>query len=187
MSSNYNSAYPVDEEYIKNLPAVIRTISKQMINDQIVNAGLLNGINSDGFSKSDHVHNYTLDQYIAGEVIPAYSLLYVKYSNTVGLADAMNLDQAERIIGISINQAIPGNTVNVITFGLVTNPEWNLIPGDPYYLGSFGNIVPVPLTNGFDQKIGIAKTDTILSIQIGTTQTSIGGSNTVINIDGGEF
>ena len=184
--SNFYNSYPSDGEYIKNIPKIIRDVSQQIVESQIVDAGTLGGLSKDKFALTDHTHKELQIEHVAGQIIPAFKVVYIMSHNMAGIADAMNMDIAERIIGISLNSVIPGDIITVRTFGTVENGNWNLIPGHPYYLISNGDISPTPEINGFDQKVGIAITDTCLFVQIGT-QAQSANPNSVEDIDMGEF
>lgn len=55
--TNYNSTWPADNEFIKNLPGAIREKGRQLKEDRIVDAGLLQGQPASNFAAGDGTVN----------------------------------------------------------------------------------------------------------------------------------
>ena len=80
--------------------------------------------------------------------------------------DGNNNTHAGKAIGIAKENISAGNSGKVQIFGEVNNPSWNLTSGEIYLVSLAGTISLTPGT-GFFQKVGIAKTNKILILELG--------------------
>lgn len=111
---------------------------------------------------SDNLTKYT----IGTGGMSAYQVAFISSANTIMAANAANTSHSGRIVGILTSDGAAGATGMVKTAGAINNPAWNLTAGSIYYLGSGGEIIAMPLTSGFVQKMGVAQDTTTLFIQI---------------------
>ena len=177
--------YPTNDVLIKDLPYHIREKFRQLKDDRIVDAKTLLGKSPDSFAEKGHGHIEFSDEFVAGGKIEEFKVLYLSASNQVNVADCRNLSQKNRVIGLASKSCSAGDKTGVRYAGYIENPDWDLIPGNAYYLGLNGAILPSPPVEGFTQKIGIARTDTVLFIQYGSSSFPVETSSTLI--DGGIF
>lgn len=82
----------------------------------------------------------TLD-YIAGEDVAIYLAASIMIDGTVGTFD---IEEPERLLGISETSASTGNTVTVRHAGRVENPAWSWSPGGPIYALDDGTLSQTP-------------------------------------------
>ena len=80
--------------------------------------------------------------------------------------DGNNNTHAWKAIGIAKENISAGNSGKVQIFGEINNSSWNLTSGEIYFLSLGGTISSTPGT-GFFQKVGIAKTNKILILELG--------------------
>lgn len=67
----------------------------------------------------------------------------------VTYASSNNINDANLVLGITINAGSAGSKVNVQLFGEMTEPSWNWIPGDPIFCGLNGLLTQTAPTSGF--------------------------------------
>jgi hypothetical protein len=82
-------------------------------------------------------------------------------------ADGSNYTHAGLVIGMATTDISDGEDGPIKTSGEVVNPDWDLDPGEIYYVGVAGTISKTPAATGFWQKIGVAKDSVTLIISIG--------------------
>lgn len=105
---------------------------------------------------------------IAGADLQAYQLVRINDLGGVVLVTAMDMEQLDTCIGMTITSALNGESVQVVTFGRITNPLWSLTAGSQVYIGVDGAISYTPDHDGlaFEQAIGLTETSTDLLIRI---------------------
>ena len=81
--------------------------------------------------------------------------------------DGDNKTHAGKAIGIAKENIAAGNSGKVQIFGEINNTSWNLTSGEIYFLSIGGTISLTPSEIGFYQKVGIAKSEHILILEIG--------------------
>jgi hypothetical protein len=96
----------------------------------------------------------------------AFKLVYLNASDTVMTASSNNQSHFNKVLGFTKNNYSAGDTMIPISQGEITNSNWNLIPGNSYFLGVGGNITNLVPTIGFIQKVGIAKNSNTLIIKL---------------------
>lgn len=73
----------------------------------------------------------------------------------------------QSVLGITLNAAAPGGSVNVVRVGEVTEPTWNWTVGSPVYLGLNGVLTQtLPATARFSLIVGFAKSQTELFVSL---------------------
>lgn len=102
---------------------------------------------------------------IAGQSLNAYKAIVTDSSGNAILASAGNSSHAGRVIGLSINAAITGDSVTVQSAGEVTNSGWNWPPGALIYVGLNGDLTTSQV-GVFSQAVGFARTSTIIVVRI---------------------
>ena len=102
---------------------------------------------------------------VAGATISVYQVLAISGDQVVP-ADPTNLAHAGRVIGVAIQSAIAGSTVQYVKIGTILGGSWT--PEALYYLGLGGNLSTTPRATGavFQQMIGIGKTSTSFCISL---------------------
>jgi hypothetical protein len=95
--------------------------------------------------------------------------IFVDASGDIGLADS----SSNLISGMSVTDALSGETVIYIRQGRVTLPDWTLItgntflaPGQDYFVASNGSLSLTAPTSGYVIKIGQAQTTGTIDISI---------------------
>jgi hypothetical protein len=87
-------------------------------------------------------------------------------SGKVITADGDNKTHCGKVVGFCLTLPESG-FVQVQKAGPLENPNWNLDPGEVYFLSTGGEISKSPSQRGFIQKIGIAKSMTKMDIELG--------------------
>jgi len=86
---------------------------------------------------------------------------------TAHCADGENPTHAGLVVGITAEARAAGQPVTIQIAGEITNPAWDLIAGEIYYLALAGTISRTPPSRGFWQKVGTSKDRTTLIIRMG--------------------
>lgn len=89
----------------------------------------------------------------AGEDISALKLIYQTDINTVEFADSTTYTESV-VLGLSLNSAVTGNDVEILTYGQHDDAFFNFSLNEPLFLGSNGNITNVEPATGFVTQIG---------------------------------
>lgn len=118
----------------------------------------LAGINCEGEVKN----------FIAGEDIHKFDLLYLDNNNNVRLCDANNIDCADAIIGFALNDCLAEESVKVLMEGIITNEQWNF---EKYpkllFVGLNGNFIETPNQEyKFLQQIGSCIDSKTINLEI---------------------
>lgn len=109
---------------------------------------------------------------IAGEVISALRGVYLNDSSRIRYFNSTDPALYGKFLGISKTAALAGGTVAVYTEGVITDNNWNLVPGAPYFInGTNGEISAIApeLSPGILQQVGIAINNK--SLQLNTSLT----------------
>lgn len=101
---------------------------------------------------------------VAGENLAPYRIVYTD-NNKVFLADKDNMTDRTKIIGITLNSENINNLIRVKIDGQITNPSWNLSPGN-VYVGNSGSITQTKPTTGFVVQVGIVINPTSFLLDI---------------------
>lgn len=97
-----------------------------------------------------------VDTYIAGAVLGGDRVVMLN-GGLLYYYDPTVLANYGKIVGISKNAALVGETVKVTELGLHNNPGWGLTPDSIYYATTAGNITITPPTTGITQVVGYSK------------------------------
>jgi hypothetical protein len=92
-------------------------------------------------------------QAIAGEVISATKLVYMIDETTCGLSDKDILSKKDAI-GIALNAALPGSSVDILLFGRFVDLFFTYPVNTSLYLGNNGNITDIAPSTGYSVLIG---------------------------------
>jgi hypothetical protein len=99
--------------------------------------------------------------------VNGFQVCILALDGTVRPADGFNPTHAGRVIGLANSTQAKGIPAIIQLAGEIENLAWNLVAGEVYYLASGGEISLTPPDTGFVQRIGVAKTSTILVINLG--------------------
>lgn len=94
---------------------------------------------AENMGKIDNAFSTTFLKVIAGVGgLLAYHIVYITSLGTALTASNQNLTHMGRIVGITIEPIVEGESGIVRRIGKIENEAWNLIPGTPYFLGEGG-------------------------------------------------
>jgi hypothetical protein len=99
--------------------------------------------------------------------VNGFQVVYLASNGTARPADGTNQTHAGKVIGLTTAAQSEGVPATIQLAGEIENIAWNLVAGEVYYLASGGEISQTPPDTGFVQRIGVAKTSTILVINLG--------------------
>lgn len=99
--------------------------------------------------------------------VAAGQVLYLTGAGTVLPADADNAAHAGFVVGLAANEATEGEIVRVLSGGVVYRATWMLIAGTVYWLGNAGELADTAPLAGFVQRIGVARSGTMLALCLG--------------------
>lgn len=102
----------------------------------------------------------------AGASVIAYKVVTTDASGLATHASSGQQGHANRVAGIAINSANPGDLVVAQTEGAMDNAGWSWTPGALLYLGLDGAIVTAP-QGAFYQTVGYAQTTTRIIVRLG--------------------
>jgi len=121
-------------------------------------------------SENPYAYRKVLVDVVGGEGgVTAGKVVCIDESGTALPADKDNISHASKVIGIAETDIPEGIEGRVQTSGEISNPEWELVVGNTYYLDSDGYLIsidPSELSAAFIQKIGIATGEKTLLIQM---------------------
>ena len=90
------------------------------------------------------------------ENIGQYKLLIIDSDELAHLANASDINDAHKVAGISLDNGLSGNQIDIVFLGIVENPAWNWDKDKPLFMGDNGNIVQTPTpSDPFIQQIGV--------------------------------
>lgn len=99
--------------------------------------------------------------------VNGFQVVYLASNGTARPADGTNRTHAGKVIGLTTAAQPEGVPATIQLAGEIENPVWHLTPGEVYFLVVGGEISMTPPESGFVQKIGVAKTSTVLVINLG--------------------
>lgn len=105
---------------------------------------------------------------IAAVNLNAYKIITTDSTGKAIYGDSGNLDHKGKILGVSLNSALTGSNINIITFGSITNTGWSFTPEQSLYVGLNGEISTIQV-GLFSQYLGYAVTPTEIFIRLGKT------------------
>lgn len=141
----------------------INTINlKNKINT--INVKMYNGNSLKG-DKGDP-GNGVLETATSGENINSFKLVKNK-NGLIYYASCDNIEDINRIIGVSITSSLINNELTYQLEGTIENMGFNFTPGSNLYLGLNGDIVENPNLGLFYNLIGYAETSNKIFLKIG--------------------
>jgi len=102
---------------------------------------------------------------IAGESIGGGRVAIVQ-NDLVYYADSTNMLHRHIVIGITKHASTAGSNITIQTFGIMSEPTWNWIVGEPIFVGTNGLLTQTPPSAGFSLIIAKAITPTDIFISI---------------------
>lgn len=89
----------------------------------------------------------------AGETISALKAVYLTDSTTCKLAN--NTDDIQgTVIGISLTAGNLGDTIKILSFGIIDDPFFTYTINDPVFLGTNGNLITTQPSSGVLTEVG---------------------------------
>ena len=104
--------------------------------------------------------------YPAGVPLSGHKVVRSDSSGGVIYASSDLLQDANAVLGLSLNAALLGAPVNVQVAGEAVDSIWSFTPGLPVFLGVAGSLTQVPPAAGFQLIVGVAAASDRLVIQI---------------------
>lgn len=101
-----------------------------------------------------------------GENISAYKVLALR-NGLLYHADPTNVEDVSKVIGVSTQSALTGQTVEYVQFGDLSGGVFTA--NTRYYLGFGGALSTQPVANGaaWRKSIGISKSSSVISLNMG--------------------
>jgi len=131
---------------------------------------------AENMTKIDNAFSTTFLKVVAGTGgLLAYHIVYITSLGTAQSASNLNLTHMGRVVGITIEDILEGESGLVQRIGRVENQNWNLITGTPYFLGDGGEIINTVPKNGFIQYVGVAENEKVLAFSLGIPIKILGG------------
>lgn len=90
-----------------------------------------------------------LNIYTAGASLSGHRMVTLNSSQQLIYATNINLDHAEKVLGMTMGAAAAGDLTQVIRSGELSEPSWNWTLGQPIFLGLDGLLTQVPPASGF--------------------------------------
>lgn len=106
--------------------------------------------------------------YAASQDLSGHRLVRLNDGQTLSYASALNLQDANFVVGMTLNAALAGDPVDVLLVGEVEEPSWGWTPNQPIYLGADGYMTQVPAPGSvFSLVVGfpISPTKAFISIR----------------------
>lgn len=104
--------------------------------------------------------------YAAGTTLSGHKAVTVNSAGQAVYVDSDTPADAGKVLGITMNAALIGASVNVQATGEVDEASWNWTPGLPVFVGPAGALTQTPPVNGFIQAVGMAVSPTKLAVGI---------------------
>lgn len=98
--------------------------------------------------------------------IDAYQVVMMS-GDTCIPADGTNPTHAGLVFGMAVASIPEGEDGSIIMSGEIENHDWDLDPGEIYYVSLAGTINKTPPPSGFWQKLGVAKDSVTLMLNLG--------------------
>lgn len=108
--------------------------------------------------------------YSASIAISGHRIVSLNGLGEVEYASSGNITQANRIVGMTMNAAVPGGLVSVQKFGELTEPSWNWTLSQPIYLSIDGALTQTPPStpaSQFSVIVGFPISPTAIFVNIG--------------------
>lgn len=105
---------------------------------------------------------------VTAEIVATADIAAFQVVNADGTpTNADNPVHQNKAVGISLEAISTGFSGDILMVGEVTNPAWSWTVNDIIYLNGTSLTTTAPTVGGFAQKIGVAKSATIIEFQLG--------------------
>lgn len=108
----------------------------------------------------------SIEKYRTSENLLAFKLVKIDNTGNLVYCSADNINDINKIIGLTLKSSTPGSNVDVQLIGRLENENWNFQIGQDLYLGLNGDITLSPFIGVFLQRIGYAISPTEIFIKI---------------------
>ena len=167
-----NSSFVVSANNVGTGEGVFSNIVNNNINLKSLNAGSNISLSSNSStititstaSGGTASANNSLDLLFNNNNATDYKIVALDNNANTILASSLDLTQIRRVIGITK----PGG--EVVSYGVITNPNWSWTPNQDLFVGDAGNISTTSTINGaaFSLGIGVAISATKIYVHLGT-------------------
>lgn len=107
-----------------------------------------------------------IEQFAAGEALSGHRAVAIS-GNAVTYADNLDATRQNGMVGVTLQAALSGDTVNVCVLGTITEISWSWTPNRPVYLGASGALTQTPpAAPAFQRIVGYATSDTSLFVSV---------------------
>lgn len=94
--------------------------------------------------------------YVAAKSLSGHRLVVVEPSGQVDYASRLDLTHPGRLVGLTLNAAVKGDSISVQRSGQVTEPSWDWQTSKPLWLDINGQITQTCPKRGFIVVVGVA-------------------------------
>lgn len=101
----------------------------------------------------------------SGEALGGHRVVMMK-TDTAVYYDPSSSSNTGKAVGVTLAAYANRVPATIVTAGPVTNPGWNLSPGEPYYALPNGMISTAAPTLGIVQRVGVALTADTLNVHL---------------------
>jgi len=101
----------------------------------------------------------------SGEALGGHRVVMMK-TDTAVYYDPSSSSNTGKALGLTLSAYANRVPSTIVTAGPITNPGWNLTPGEPYYATPNGLISLSPPTLGIVQRVGVALTADTLNVHL---------------------
>lgn len=172
----YNKDFPADDSYLADFPANEREQIRAIVEDKIVNAGKLNGLNSSNDTGQVPVSNGTVNTNLNADMLDGHHEDYfskdghVHNNASTSTAGFMSSADKTKLDGVATGAEVNQNAFGNVSVGSTTLQADN--KQDTLYIAAGNNIsIAADETN---DKITIGLTGTVPEANGGTGQTNLG-------------
>lgn len=144
--------------------------------ENVAQRGVANGyppLDADGLvplsflpeSVTDEKCQQVVESETAGTDVSIHRLVKYDADGEVVYVDGSDPDDVNLVCGLTLQSVSAGGAVNVLKFGVLTDPSFSFTPDTPLFVGTTGQISETPGT-GFTQQIGVSRAATGLFFAI---------------------
>lgn len=117
-------------------------------------------------SETNASTNQYSDPIVASGALSALRLVIVNESGQLAYADAATVSHAFRLVGLLPSAVVLGESIAVLTDGLISDSGWNWTLGSPIFVGSNGTLTQTPPETGFLQQVAVPVSATQIDFEI---------------------
>jgi hypothetical protein len=103
---------------------------------------------------------------VANDDLGGHRAVISNEDGTIDYADSSNLNHLGKVLGVSVQSVLEGESVNVIRGGLLEFEGWSWDVNLPVYLAQNGLLTQNPVSAGFSQIVGFAESPTGLFVNL---------------------